>query len=404
MTKHRTISLFTGAGGLDYGLEAAGFTTAVAIESNHDACETLKANTAWKVIEKDLGQVASSDILAAGNIKKQEVSLLAGGPPCQPFSKAGQWHSGRPPGLNDARADTVRLFMRVARETLPAAVLLENVPGFAGSNGALGVVEREFDAIRRQTGCRYELSSKILQAADFGVPQRRERFFLVACRDGVTFQFPDATHAEVETESLQSYLTAWDALGDSDPGDEQLEPSGKWAALLPSIPEGCNYQWHTDRGGGLPLFGWRTKYWTFLLKLAKDKPSWSIQAQPGPAAGPFHWKNRRLSVSELCKLQTIPSGTKIRGDLLSRRKQVGNAVPSLLGEILGRSILSQVFGATSVSPRPELLPRRRSGRPPAARTLEVPKEFLTLKGEHAAHPGTGLGPGAKRREQRGIAA
>ena len=76
------------------------------------------------------------------------------------------------------------------------------------------------------------------------------------------------------------------------------------SGLLPSIPEGENYLWYTNRGGGLQLFGWRTRYWSFLLKLAKSLPSWTIQAQPGSAIGPFHWRSRKLTTREMCRLQT----------------------------------------------------------------------------------------------------
>src|SRR6185312_12245754 len=109
---------------------------------------------------------------------------------------------------------------------------------------------------------------------------------------------------------------------------------GKWADLLPSIPPGMNYLWHTDRGGGEPLFGWRRRYWSFLLKLAPDQPSWTIQAQPGPATGPFHWDNRRLTGREMARLQTFPDDIQITGSLADAQRQIGNAVPSLLAEVL----------------------------------------------------------------------
>ena len=96
---------------------------------------------------------------------------------------------------------------------------------------------------------------------------------------------------------VASHITMWPEQSrppDKAPKDEDLNVRGKWVGLLPSIPEGKNYLWHTSRGGGLPLFGWRTRYWTFLLKLAKNRPSWTIQAQPGPAVGPFHLSYKRL--------------------------------------------------------------------------------------------------------------
>lgn len=166
---------------------------------------------------------------------------------------------------------------------------------------------------------------------------------------------------------------------------------GKWAALLPSIPEGCNYLWHTDRMGGLPLFGWRRRYWSFLLKLAKDRPSWTVQAQPGPATGPFHWESRPLTVRELCRIQTFPDDVTIVGNRLSAVRQVGNAVPSLLGEVLGRALLEQAFEIEPATPLPTLMPQRRLPVPPPEPMAPVPAAFMALAGRHAAHPGTGLG-------------
>src|SRR5581483_4332166 len=174
------------------------------------------------------------------------------------------------------------------------------------------------------------------------------------------------------------------------PDREHLEMGGKWAALLPSIPEGQNYLWHTDRGGGLPLFGWRRRFWTFLLKLAKDRPSWTIQAQPGPAVGPFHWNSRRLSMRELCRLQTFPDDVELTGKRGSVQKQLGNAVPSLLAEVIGREIRKQFFDER-VSSSLKLLPPDRGHPPPAEAVAPVPRQFRKLVGDHAAHPGTGKG-------------
>ena len=124
----------------------------------------------------------------------------------------------------------------------------------------------------------------------------------------------------------------------------KLNPTGKWAGLLKSIPEGKNYLWHTPRGAGEPLFGWRTRYWSFLLKLAKDRPSWTIQAAPGPATGPFHWKSRLLSIEEVARLQTFPIDYEFTGDRRSMLRQIGNAVPCAIGELLGLEIRRQLLG------------------------------------------------------------
>src|SRR5207249_2951654 len=160
---------------------------------------------------------------------------------------------------------------------------------------------------------------------------------------------------ELPGVKLHPWRTAWDAIADVNPSTaEDLDAQGKWADLLPSIPEGQNYLWHTNRLGGMSLFGWRTRYWGMLLKLAKNRPSWTIQAQPGPAIGPFHWDNRRLSTRELCRLQTFPDDVNIVGGRGSAQKQLGNAVPSLLAEVMGRAIKVQLLDEPVVESRPTL--------------------------------------------------
>jgi DNA (cytosine-5)-methyltransferase 1 len=207
----------------------------------------------------------------------------------------------------------------------------------------------------------------VLNSADYGVPQKRERLFLVGSRDGNLISFPKPTHfpdSPMSTEQVR-YRTAWDAIGELPISrDEQdLALRGKWADLLPTIPEGQNYLWHTERGGGRPIFGWRTRYWSFLLKLAKDKPAWTIQAQPGPAIGPFHWRNRRLSVDELCRLQTFPEGLKFDCSQNETQRLLGHAVPSLIAEVLGREIRTQLFGENPFRTALKLLTPDR-GPPP----------------------------------------
>lgn len=409
MGKPSVISLYSGAGGLDYGFESAGFRTAVALELNSDSCETLRRNRRWNVIERSIFDVPSAELLETAGLKKGDADVLVGGPPCQPFSKSGYWAKGDAGRLGDPRSDTLGAFMRVLEDTLPKTFVLENVEGLAYAKKREGL-ELLLDWVReinRRTKSNYQPTFRVLSAADFGVPQRRERFFMVASREGDVFRFPSSTHAatpeqgtQLTIDSLEPYRTAWDALADIEPEvDEDLAVRGKWAELLPSIPEGENYLWHTERGGGLPLFGWRRRYWSFLLKLAKDRPSWTVQAQPGPATGPFHWENRRLSMRELCRLQTFPDDVRISGGRTSVQRQVGNAVPSLLAEVVGRAIRSQLLGHRIPRRVLKLLPADRSPAPLPERTQRVPPKFSSLVGEHTAHPGTGRGFGASRRSK-----
>lgn len=123
------ISLFSGAGGLDLGFEAAGFETSVAVEIDRDAVATLRANRGWPVLDRDIHTIGSDEMLATAGLGIGDADMLIGGPPCQPFSKAGYWSTGDSLRLDDARAGTIGAYLRVLRDTLPKAFLLENVPG-----------------------------------------------------------------------------------------------------------------------------------------------------------------------------------------------------------------------------------------------------------------------------------
>jgi DNA (cytosine-5)-methyltransferase 1 len=363
------ISLFTGAGGLDYGLEAAGFDTAVAVEMDAASCRTLRHNRTWPVIEDRIENVSSNTILRFGSLRKKHVDLLIGGPPCQPFSKSGFWQTGETKRLKDPRAKTLHHYLRVLEDTLPRAFVLENVFGLAyeGKDEGLRFIEKRLSEINRKTGSNYSFSWDVLNAADFGVPQVRERVFVVGHRSGKVFDFPEPRFYDPQKETgnkmggLKPYHTAWDALGHlsgvADPKETAL--SGRYSKILPTIPEGQNYLFHTERGDGIPLFRWRSRYWSFLLKLSKSRPSWTIQANPGPAIGPFHWENRRLSGKEMAALQTFPLDVQILGNRGEVQKQIGNAVPSAIGELLGLELRRQFFGESIDSKELTLLPKRR---------------------------------------------
>jgi DNA (cytosine-5)-methyltransferase 1 len=413
MRRLKVISLFTGAGGLDYGFEAAGFVTAAAVEMDARCIQTLRASRPdWAVIGRDIARVKVSEILDAAQLGVGDADVLIGGPPCQPFSKSGFWANGAAKRLDDPRAGTLKDYLRILGGTLPRVFLLENVEGlgFRGKAEALGLIEAQLQQINARHGTRYKPSIAVLNAADFGIPQVRRRMFVIGSRDGGTFRFPTATHVDPRTvdkfDNRPRYRTAWEALQDFDePTDLGLIPKGKWADLLPSIPEGQNYLWHTDRGGGEQLFGWRRRYWSFLLKLAKDQPSWTIQAQPGPATGPFHWNNRRLSVEEMARLQTFPRNIKFCGTYSDGQSQLGNAVPSLLAEVLAREISTQLLQRDSARDELLLAVRLVAARCPGPEpTRPVPAKYYQLRGDHPPHPGTGKGTRASLRVQADVTA
>lgn len=401
------LSLFTGAGGLDLGLEAAGFETKLCVEVDEDARATLQRNRPrWQLATPgDIHQHQPEWLLSLADLQEREVDLLAAGPPCQPFSKSGYWSQGDSRRLADPRANTLAACIRVTESALPRVLLLENVRGltFRGKNEGLQLVREGLQRINECKKTNYRLSEIHINAAHYGVPQFRERVFLIAARSGALFQTPPRTHGE--SSDLQPFRTAWDAIGDldSEKSASELAVGGKWARILGSIPEGGNYLWHTPEGGGEPIFGWRTRYWSFLLKLAKARPSWTIQAEPGPATGPFHWKNRLLSVRELCRLQTIPDTYSIQGNRRSAQRQIGNAVPSALAELLGLEIRRQLFETRGVRTSLRYIPEQRANCPRPERRRRVPKEYLELRAPHDPHPGTGLGPGAHRQRAFGRA-
>jgi DNA (cytosine-5)-methyltransferase 1 len=368
------ISLFVGTGGLDLGLEAAGFETRVCVEMDRDSVRTIRHNRPWPIIPRRIETIPSEELLETAGLRRGEVDLVAGGPPCQPFSKSAYWSTGDTKRLADPRASTLGDFMRVVEDCLPRAFLLENVFGLAyeGKDEGLQFLRQRIREINARRKVRYTFFPKVLNAADYGVPQIRERVFIVGCREAGHFIFPEPRFADNDEAPqqglfpLKRYRTAWDAIGDLnhlDHGDA-LQMGGRWAQLLPSVPEGQNYLWHSERGGGLRLFRWRSRYWSFLLKLAKNRPSWTIQAQPGSAIGPFHWKNRRLSGREMCRLQTFPDDFEVVGGITSVQRQLGNAVPAALAELLGLEIRRQILKHAVTSESLSRVPPERVAPPP----------------------------------------
>lgn len=403
MAAPSVVSLFTGAGGLDLGLERAGFEIQLCVENDSRCRETLKRNRpGWRLSDPgDIFRLDSTALRAQAKVGRRRPALVAAGPPCQPFSKAGNWVSGGPAGLRDPRARTFTAMLDVVEDLLPEVVLIENVEGLTYREGHSGwhLLRRGFARINRTHDTNYLPALLRLNAMWYGVPQSRERIFVIAHRRGRALPRPIPTHWPkdgIGQNGAQPYRTAWDAIGDLDapnPGAD-LDPRGKWSKLLPSIPEGSNYLWHTERGGGKPLFGWRRRYWSFLLKLSKDRPSWTIAAHPGPATGPFHWKSRLLSIRELCRIQTFPDDYEIVGSRGEAVSQIGNAVPPAMGELLGLAIRKHLLREKVTLSPLSLIPPCR-GRPPRpASPGDVAGKFLTLEGRHKDHPGVGLGPRA----------
>jgi DNA (cytosine-5)-methyltransferase 1 len=290
------------------------------------------------------------DDLAAGSIPSLgKIDLVAGGPPCPPYSKSRFYRKEKPRALGDEVAwTTLKGFMATVKLVEPTAFLLENVAGLA-----YRVHRDALDLIRNGAEeLGYTCTWKVLNAADYGVPQIRERLFLVGSRLG-PFEFPTPTHAkEPGKDLLSAGLTRWktagEAISDLDT-DENADDTGHFAggqfhSLLREVPPGDNYLHFTARRGHPnPRFEWRSRYWSFLLKLSPNLPAWTIQARRSNNMGPFHWKNRILRIAEVKRLQTFPDGWTLAGTLEQQWRQVGNAVPPVLAERLGEAIRTHLL-------------------------------------------------------------
>ena len=344
-TQGIAISLFSGAGGLDLGAERAGYEVRAAVEWDRDAAATMEKNfshLAAPVITTDILETPTSQILrAAGLTRGARPDLLIGGPPCTPFSKSGFWLEWKREGL-DPDASLLQAYTRVLAEARPRRFLLENVYALTyGNKASKPAYER---LLREIDAAGYHYDARVLNAADYGVPQARPRLFIIGVPKEVPApRIPAATHGgqwerRASGNPHQPHVTAGQALAGLVTGPEPGEAvNGKYGHLLPAIPPGDNYLFYTDRRGHSdPQFAWRSKYWSFLLKLSPDKPAPTIQAQPGPYVGPFHWDNRRLRVAEVKRLFTYPDDFDLVGSRSSVQAQLGNSVPPLLAEkVLG---------------------------------------------------------------------
>lgn len=397
------LSCFSGAGGMDLGLEEAGFTTVGCIELDQLARDTLQKNRpAWPLLEvRDVVAAGGSLKPSAIGLERRELTVLAGGPPCQPFSMAAQWRQPKP-GIDDGhgRGTTVLGMLNLAERFLPRAILIENVAGFLqGRNSAAVAIEERLKEINAAHGTSYRLHYWILNAADFGVAQNRRRAIAIAFRDlplERELAAPLAPYAG-------HHLTAWDAIGGLQIGNVP-KPEGGYSDLLPSIPEGQNYQYLTARGGGakVELFGYRTRYWSFLLKLRRDAPAWTLPASPGPSTGPFHWDNRPLAIEERLALQGMKPDWQLAGNPRDGVRLAGNATPAPLAEAMGRYIIAMLEGDGSAPDPAQIKPNlavERRGTPPEPRPpAPLPPAWRAKVGPRTAHPGAGQGPAGHPRD------
>jgi DNA (cytosine-5)-methyltransferase 1 len=333
------ISLFSGAGGLDLGVEAAGYRVGAAVERDRDAVLTMEKNFPdTRVLRGDILDISTRDIMRAAGLRgRSRPDLLVGGPPCTPFSKSGFWLEWKRSGL-DPDASLLQAYTRVLAESRPRKFILENVYALTYNNKAS---RSAYDRLLHEIDeAGYDYRAKVLHAADYGVPQARPRLFVIGVEKGSRLpEHPEATHGGTWERRSTGHAEcphvttseAFDGLV-TEPEPEEVV-RGQYGALLAEIPPGDNYLHYTEeRGHPDPRFKWRSRFWSFLLKLDPERPSPTIQAQPGPNVGPFHWENRRLRVPEVKRLFTFPDHFELVGNRASVQAQLGNSVPPLLAQ------------------------------------------------------------------------
>jgi len=341
----KIVSIFSGVGGIDAGFKKAGFKTVFATDIWDLACESLKKNHPdTEVICDNIENIDFKKIRR----KYESIDGLVGGPPCPPFSKSRFYRKEKERGIDDEDGFiTVSNYFRAVEELNPKFFLFENVHGFVFKphKSALEFVEKE----SKKHG--YKLFHHVLNSADYGVPQTRHRFICIGVKEKMSdFVFPMQTHSDPSKRigKTKPWVTC-KVLDDIDfdlKEDDKMQAGSKHKKLLELIPPGDNYLFFTkERGHPNPVFKWRSRYWSFLLKLSPERPSWTIQASHSNNMGPFHWKNRFLRITEIKRIQSFNDNYIILGSFKDQWRQIGNAVPPLLAFVLANELKKQYFNA-----------------------------------------------------------
>lgn len=334
----RTLSLFSGAGGLDIGFHDAGFEIIEQVEIEEKFVATLRANSGrGKYLSES--KVESTDIREFYPLSGLKVDFIIGGPPCQTFSAAGRRAAGVR-GTTDERGTLFEEYVRLLKQLKPTGFLFENVYGITGADDG-----KAWQSICAAfAGAGYTITSRVLDAADYGVPQHRERMIIVGTR-GKPFKFPRPTHGYDSVDGLPLVSAAAALAGVPDSGEKiKSDLGGRFGHLLKEIPPGLNYSFFTEKmGHPSPIFSWRSKFSDFLYKADPATPIRTLKAQPGQYTGPLHWDNRVFSVAELKRLQTFPDSYEVVGGRQVAIHQIGNSVPPQLARILAVSVLNQIF-------------------------------------------------------------
>ncbi|HKB53088.1 MAG TPA: DNA cytosine methyltransferase [Ramlibacter sp.] len=344
------LSFFSGAMGLDLGLERAGLEVRCACEHDRHAQATIRANRPALPLLGDVAALSAADVLAAAGLRREDVLVVAGGPPCQAFSTAGKRRS-----FAEARGNIFLKFLEIALDVRPPFILIENVRGLLS---AALCPDADGDAGRPKTALLhvldtlraggYAVSFNLYNTANYGVAQCRERVVIIAARSGTRCPYLPPTHSESAALRSAHNLLAWRTFRDATEGMpaplHHVAFAAKHVPFYRMLGPGQNWrdlpEEHraTAMGKAYNTSGGRTG---FLRRLAWDRPSPTLVTSPAmPATALAHpVADRPLAVEEYRRLQGFPDDWTVSGALADQYRQLGNAVPVPFGEAIGRLLL-----------------------------------------------------------------
>lgn len=357
------IDLFCGAGGLSEGFRQAGFHVLAGQDYDEAAGATFAAtHQEAQFIGGPIQKVTPQALLKAAGVKRGEIDVIVGGPPCQGYSVYNHQR-----GEDDPRAGLFREYLRIVEGVQPRWLVMENVTGIMSIAG--GGIVREIMEAMAELG--YRVDMRVLKAEDFGVPQERRRVFFIATRTGAPILFPTPTHGP----GMEKFVTVWDAISDLPPLENGAaadarayakKPQNEYQALL---RDGCKIvenhsapklsKVNQERMQHIPPGGsWRDIPFELLpAGMRKAKRSDHTKRYGRPRKNDLactiltkcdvHWgayihpvQDRAITVREAARLQSFPDSFIFQGSRTEQYMQVGNAVPPLLGKQVAEALLA----------------------------------------------------------------
>ena len=350
----KLISLFSGAMGLDLGLEAAGFDLVGCLEFNHEACDTIRLNKPdLPLIEGDIREWDGPKVLSRFGVRADEILCVCGGPPCPSFSTAGKRQS-----FNDPRGEVMFDYLRIVEEIRPPFFVMENVRGILSAalahekfgRAEIRTGKAEYGTVLRELNKRfsemgYTVTAELVNAANYGVPQKRERVIFLGSRDGFQMSMP----AGGFSENGDAFHAPWRTIRDAFHGlrEENAEfipyapGRARFFAMLEAGQNWRNLPEELQRealGGAWNSTGGRVG---FYRRLSWKEPAPTVPTSPIQKSTALCHPSqvRPLSVQEYARIQQFPDDWRIAGNTEDKYRQIGNAVPVGLGYAIGRTIL-----------------------------------------------------------------